>query len=66
MNQVVSIINSLPVILQRDVSQTKVLYTQAPNFRGSKSKLNEFEHLLFNYLRSRQHKITEMNKLHYF
>ena len=32
MNQAVSAINSLPAIFQREVTQTKVLHTQVPNF----------------------------------
>ena len=46
MNQVVVAINSLPAILQRDLTQNKMLHKQVPIFRGSKDKLNEFEHLL--------------------
>ena len=65
MNQVVSAISSLPAILKRDVTQTKVLHTQVPIFRVSKNKFNEFELLLLNHLRTHQHKITEQNKLHY-
>ena len=53
-------------ILQGDDTQTKVLKTQKADFRGSKHKLNEFEHLLLNHLRPHQQRITEKNNLHYF
>ena len=66
MNQVLSAMNSLPTILQRDFTHTTVLHTQLPNFRGSKDKFTDFEHLLLNHLRPHQHRMTEENKLHYF
>ena len=66
MNLAVSAINNLPTILHRYVSQTKVLHTKVPNFRGSKDKFNEFEPLLPNHLQSNQHRITEQNKLNNF
>ena len=36
------------------------------NFRGSKDKRFEFEHLLFNYLWPHEYRITEERKVHYF
>ena len=53
-NQVVSVINSLRAILQREVTQIKALQTEVPNFRGSKENFNEFYHLLLNHLSSRR------------
>ena len=66
MNQVVNAINSLSAILQCEFTQIKMLHTQVPKFRGSKGKVNEFEHLLLNHLRPHQHRITEKNKFLYF
>ena len=66
LNQVVRAINSLTAILQRDVTQTKVLHTQVSNFPGSKDEFNEFEQSLLNHLRPYQHRITEENRLRYF
>ena len=65
-NQVVQAINSLPAILQRDVTQTKVQHTQVPNFIGSKDEINEFKHFLLNQLQPDRHRINEETKLHYF
>ena len=39
---------------------------QVPNFRGSKDKLHEFEHLQLNPLRPPQNRITDEPKLHFF
>ena len=66
MEQVVDAIHRLPQILHRDAHQQKVLSTQVPNFRGSKDKFNEFEHLLLNHLRPHQNRLTEEAKLQYF
>ena len=63
-HEIISGNNSLPAVLQGDVLQTKVLHTQVRNFRGSKDKFNEFQHLLLSYLRPHQHKIRE-EKEHY-
>ena len=72
-NQILSSINSLPAILQRDVTQTKVLNTQIPNLvyqipntRGSKQKFNEFEHFLLKHLRPQQYMTTEENNIRCF
>ena len=65
-NQVVIPINSLPAILQRDITQIKVLHTQVSNFRGLKYKFNELEHLLLNHMPQHQHTKTKENKLYYF
>ena len=66
MNQEVSAINNLSAILQREVTQTRVLHTQVPNFRGSEDKFNKLKHLLFNHLRPHFYRIREENKLQYF
>ena len=42
-------IQDLPRKLQK--TNTKLLQTHVPNFRGSKDKYNEFEHLLLNHFR---------------
>ena len=67
MKQVAGAINNFPAILQRDVNQYNVLYTEMANLRVSKNKFSEFDHLLRNHLRPppHQHRITEKNKLHY-
>ena len=48
------------------VQHQKILQTQVPLFRGNREKYIEFEHLLFNYLRLHQHKLSEEQKLTYF
>ena len=57
-------IQDLPRKLQK--TNTKLLQTHVPNFRGSKDKYNEFEHLSLNYFRSIANKITEEDKIHFF
>ena len=47
-------------------TNTKLLQTHVPNFRGSKDKYNEFEHLLLNHFRPIANKITEEDKIHFF
>ena len=47
-------------------TNTKLLQTHVPNFRSSKDKYNEFEHLLLNHFRPIANKITEEDKLHFF
>ena len=55
-------IQDLPRKLQK--TNTKLLQTHVPNFRGSKAKYNEFEHLLLNHFRPIANKITEEDKIH--
>ena len=57
-HQVVNAINSLPAILRRNVTKSKVLHTHLPNFIGAKDKFNEFEHLLINQSSPHQHRIA--------
>ena len=57
-------IHDLPRKLQK--TNTKLLQTHVPNFRGSKDKYNEFEHLLLNHFRPIANKITEEDKIHFF
>ena len=57
-------IQDLPRKLQK--TNTKLLQTHVPNFRGSKDKYNEFEHLLLNHFRPIANKITEEDKIHFF
>ena len=45
---------------------TRKLQTHVPNFRGTKDKYNEFEHLLLNHFRPIANKITEEDKIHFF
>ena len=47
-------------------TNTKLLQTHVPNFRGQKDNFVEFEHLLLNHLSPLANKITEENKLHFF
>ena len=65
MDYVVTVINNLPHILQRDATHTLITNTQVQNFRGSKNKFHEFEHLLLNHSRPHQNRITDDHKLHY-
>ena len=57
-------IQDLPRKLQK--TNTKLLQTHVPNFRGSTDKYNEFEHLLLNHFRPIANKITEEDKIHSF
>ena len=57
-------IQDLPRKLQK--TNTKLLQTHVPNFRGYKDKYNEFEHLLLNHFRPIANKITEEDKIHFF
>ena len=57
-------IQDLPRKLQK--TNTKLLQTHVPTFRGSKDKYNEFEHLLLNNFRPIANKITEEDKIHVF
>ena len=47
-------------------TNTKLLQTHVPNFRGTKDKYNEFEHLLLNHFRPFANKITEEDIIHFF
>ena len=47
-------------------TNTKLLQTHVPNFRGPKDKYNEFEHLLLNHFGPIANKITEEDKFHFF
>ena len=57
-------IQDLPKKLQK--TNTKLLQTHVPNFRGSKDKYNEFKHLLLNHFRPIANKITEEDKIPFF
>ena len=57
-------IQDLPRKFQK--TYTKLLQTHVPNFRGTKDKYNEFEHLLLNHFRPIAKKITEEDKIHFF
>ena len=57
-------IQDLPRKLQK--TNTKLLQTHVPNFRGSKDKYNEFEHLLLSPFRPIANKITKEDKIHSF
>ena len=48
------------------VTNTKLLQTHVPNFRGSKDKYHEFEHLQLNHFRPIANEITEEDKIHFF
>ena len=50
-DHIVTAINNLSHVLQRDVAHTRILNTQVPNFRASKDTVHEFEHLPLNHLR---------------
>ena len=47
-------------------TNTKLLQTHVPNFRGSKDQCNVFRHLLLNHFRPIANKITEEDKIHFF
>ena len=57
-------IQDLPRKLQK--TNTKLLQTHVPNFRGTKDNYNEFEHLLLYHFRPIANKITEEDKIHFF
>ena len=59
-------IETIPQRIKSTTTNTKLLRTHVPNFRGQKDKFVEFEHLLLNHLSSLANKITEENKLHFF
>ena len=56
-DHVVTTINNLPHILQRDAASTRILNSHFPKFRGSKDNFHEFEHLLLNHLTPHQNRI---------
>ena len=63
------LLNAIETIPQRRKStttNTKLLQTHVPYFRGQKDKFVEFEQLLLNHLSPLENKITEENKLHFF
>ena len=66
MYQVVWAFSRVHVILCRDVTQTKVLHTQEPDFRGAKVNFNDFADLCRYFLRSHQNRTKEKNKLQFF
>ena len=47
-------------------TNTKLLQTHVQNFRGTKDKYNEFEHLLLNHFGPIANKIAEEDKIHFF
>ena len=57
---------TIPQRIKSTTTNTKLLQTHVPNFRGQKDKFVEFEHLLLNHLSPLANKITEENKLHFF
>ena len=57
-------IQDLPRKLQK--TNTELLQTHVPNFRGTKDKYNEIEHLLLNHFRPIANKITGEDKIHFF
>ena len=60
-------IETIPQRIKNTNTNTKLLQTHVPNFRGEqKDKFVEFEHLLLNQLSPLANKITEENKLHFF
>ena len=59
-------IETIPQRIKSTTTNTKLLQTHVPNFRGQKDKFAEFEHLLLNHLSPLANKITEENKLHFF
>ena len=59
-------IETNPQRIKSTTTNTKLLQTHVPNFRGQKDKFVEFEHLLLNHLSPLANKITEENKLHFF
>ena len=59
-------IETIPQRIKSSTTNTKLLQTHVPNFRGQKDKIVEFEHLLLNHLSPLANKITEENKLHFF
>ena len=59
-------IETIPQRIKSTTTNTKLLQTHVPNFRGQKDKFVEFEHLLLNHLSPLANKITDENKLHFF
>ena len=59
-------IETIPQRIKNTNTNTKLLQTHVPNFRGQKDKFVDFEHLLLNHLSPLANKITEENKLHFF
>ena len=59
-------IETIPQRIKSTTTNTKLLQTHVPNFRGQKDKFVEFEHLLLNHLSPLANKITEENKRHFF
>ena len=59
-------IETIPQRIKSTTTNTKLLQSHVPNFRGQKDKFVEFEHLLLNHLSPLANKITEENKLHFF
>ena len=59
-------IETIPQRIKSTTTNTKLLQTHVPNFRGQKDKFVEFEHLLLNHLSPLANQITEENKLHFF
>ena len=59
-----SAINQIPQRIQK--TNTKLLQTHVPNFKGQREKYNEFEHLLLNHIKPVANKISEEEKIHFF
>ena len=61
-----ALLNAIQDLPKLQKTNTKLLQTHVPNFRGSKDKYNEFEHILLNHFRPIANKITEEDKIHFF
>ena len=56
----------MPQRIKNTTTNTKLLQTHVPNFRGQKNKLVEFQHFLLNHLSPLANTVTQENKLHFF
>ena len=62
-----ALLNAIQDLLRKlQKTNTKLLQTHVSNFRGTKDKYNEFEHLLLNHFRPIANKITEEDKIRFF
>ena len=60
------LLNAIETIPKSSTTNTKLLQTHVPHFRGQKDKFVEFEYLLLNHLSPLANKISEENTLHFF
>ena len=56
---------TIPQHIKSSTTNTKLIQTHVPIFRGQQDKFVGFEHLLPNHLSPLANKITEENKLHF-